>query len=112
AGFRELGVEPGDRVGLFSNTRMEWAQTDFGVLAAGGVVTTVYTSSSPDQVEYLLSDPGAMGVVVENADLLDRVLDVEDELDLEFIVVIDEFDGYDDREDILSLAEVHERGAA
>src|SRR5699024_749324 len=63
-------------------------------------------------VEYLLSDPGAMGVVVENADLLDRVLDVEDELDLEFIVVIDEFDGYDDREDILSLAEVHERGAA
>src|SRR5699024_53602 len=85
AGFRSLGIEAGDRVGLFANTRMEWAQTDFAVLAAGGVVTTVYTSSSPDQVEYLLDDPGATGVVVENQELLERVLAVEDELDLDFV---------------------------
>lgn len=110
AGFRSLGVEADDRVGIFANTRMEWAQSDFGLLAAGGVVTTVYTSSSPEQVEYLLSDPGATGVVVENEDLLERVLEVEDQLDLEFIVVMDEFDGYDDREDVHTLAEVHERG--
>lgn len=110
AGFRSLGVESGDRVGLFSDTRMEWAQTDFALLAAGGVVTTVYTSSSPDQVEYLLSDPEATGVVVENQTLLERVLEVEDELDLEFVVVMDEFEGYGDREDVLTLAQVHERG--
>ena len=112
AGFRELGVEAGDRVGLFSNTRMEWAQSDFGILAAGGVVTTVYTSSSPRQVEYLLSDPGATGVVVENEELLEHVLEVEAALDLDFIVSIDEFEGYDDRGDVLTLAEVHDRGAA
>ncbi|RJT04390.1 long-chain fatty acid--CoA ligase [Halococcus sp. IIIV-5B] len=112
AGFRELGVEAGDRVGLFSNTRMEWAQSDFGILAAGGVVTTVYTSSSPRQVEYLLSDPGATGVVVENEELLEHVLEVEAALDLDFVVSIDEFEGYDDRGDVLTLAEVHDRGAA
>ncbi|HET7324399.1 MAG TPA: AMP-binding protein, partial [Halococcus sp.] len=110
AGFRSLGVEAGDRVGIFANTRMEWAQSDFALLAAGGVVTTVYTSSSPEQVEYLLSDPGAMGVVVENEALLERVLEVEDQLDLEFIVVMDEVEGYGDRADILTLAQVHERG--
>ncbi|WP_049998147.1 AMP-dependent synthetase/ligase [Halococcus sediminicola] len=110
AGFRSLGVEAGDRIGLFANTRMEWAQTDFAVLAAGGVVTTVYTSSSPDQVEYLLSDPGATGVIVENQELLERVLEVEDELDLDFVVSMDELDGYGDREDVLTLAQVHERG--
>ena len=110
AGFRSLGVAAGDRIGLFANTRMEWAQTDFAVLAAGGVVTTVYTSSSPDQVEYLLSDPGATGVIVENQDLLERVLEVEDELDLDFVVSMDEIDGYGDREDVLTLAQVHERG--
>jgi long-chain acyl-CoA synthetase len=108
AGFRSLGVEAGDRVGIFANTRMEWAQSDFALLAAGGVVTTVYTSSSPEQVEYLLSDPGATGVVVENEDLLERVLEVEDELALEFIVVMDSIST--DREDVLTLAEVHERG--
>jgi len=111
AGFRELGVEGGTRVGIFANTRMEWAQSDFALLAAGGVVTTVYTESAPPQVQYLLDDPGAEGVVVENAELLERVLEVEDDLNLSFIAVIDEFDGYDDRDDILSLAEVYELGA-
>ncbi len=110
AGFRDLGVEAGDRIGIFSNTRMEWAQTDFALLSAGAAITTVYTSSSPDQVEYLLDDPDADGVVVENEELLENVLEVEDELDLEFMVSIDEIDGYDDRDDILTLAEVYDRG--
>lgn len=110
AGFRELGVERGDRVGMFANTRMEWAQTDFGLLAAGGVVSTIYTESSPRQVRYLLDDPGAMGVVVENEELLARVLGVEDDLDLEFIVIMDDVDIYEERDDILTLEEVHELG--
>ncbi|MBZ6495200.1 AMP-dependent synthetase/ligase [Natrinema longum] len=110
AGFRDLGVEAGDRIGLFSNTRMEWAQSDFALLGAGAVVTTVYTSSSPNQVRYLLDDPDADGVVVENEALLENVLEVEADLDLEFIVSIDDFDGYDDRDDILTLGEVYARG--
>ncbi len=110
AGFRDLGIETGDRVGILSHTRMEWAQTDFAVLGAGGVVTTVYTSSSERQTRYLLSDPGANAVVVENQELLERVLAVEDELDLRFIVVVDEYDGHDDREDVLTLGELYRRG--
>ncbi|WP_408959775.1 AMP-dependent synthetase/ligase [Natrinema sp. 74] len=110
AGFRDLGVETGDRVGLFSNTRMEWAQSDFALLSAGAVVTTVYTSSSPDQARYLLDDPDATGVVVENQALLETVLEVEDDLNLEFIVSIDELEGYDDRDDVCTLGEVYARG--
>ncbi|GAB7093969.1 long-chain fatty acid--CoA ligase [Halolamina litorea] len=118
AGFRDLGIEAGDRVGLFANTRMEWAQTDFAVLAAGGVVTTVYSGSSQTQTEYLLDDAGADGVVVENGDLLHKVLAVEDDLDLSFIVVMDEpADGSGaagavrDRDDVFTLGDLHERGA-
>ncbi|MFD1587314.1 AMP-dependent synthetase/ligase [Halorientalis brevis] len=110
AGFRELGVDRGDRVGMFANTRMEWAQADLGLLAAGGVVSTVYTESSPRQVRYLLGDPGAKGVVVENEELLARVLGVEDDLDLEFIVIMDDVDIYDERDDILTLEEVYDLG--
>ena len=110
AGFRELGVESGTRVGIHANTRMEWAQTDFGLLAAGAVVTTVYTESSPSRAQYLLDDPDAGGVVVENGELLDVILEVEDDLELSFIVVMDEFEGHEDREDVLSLAELYRRG--
>jgi long-chain acyl-CoA synthetase len=110
AGFRELGVENDDRVGIMSNPRMEWALSDFGLLASGGTVTTVYTESSPKQIKYLLNDPGATGVVVENEYLLDRIIKVQDELSLEFVVVIDELEKYDDVDQIHTLSEVYELG--
>ncbi|MDZ7700922.1 MAG: long-chain fatty acid--CoA ligase [Halobacteriales archaeon] len=110
-GFRALGVEAGDRVGIFAQTRMEWAHADLGLLAAGGVVSTVYTSSSPRQVEYLLGDAGATGVVVENDELFGRVLEVEDELDLEFVVLMDESNREAAaRDDVYTLADVHAIG--
>jgi long-chain acyl-CoA synthetase len=108
AGFRDLGVCRGDRVAIFSDTRMEWAQSDFALLAAGATVTTVYPSSSREQVRYLLDDPDATGVVVENETLLERVLAVEDDLDLEFVVSIDDLDA--DRDDVSTLEEVYDRG--
>ncbi|MFB6083334.1 MAG: long-chain fatty acid--CoA ligase [Halorientalis sp.] len=110
AGFRELGVENDDRVGIMSNPRMEWALSDFGLLAAGGTVTTVYTESSPKQIKYLLNDPGATGVVVENEYLLDRIIKVQDELSLEFVVVVDELEKYEDVDQIHTLSEVYELG--
>ncbi len=112
AGFRDLGVQPGQRVGIFADTRMEWAQSDLALLAAGGVVTTVYKKSSPDQVQHLLSDSAASGVVVENEDVLERVLAVEDDLSLEFVVVMDRIGPtHESREDVHTLGEVFERGA-
>jgi long-chain acyl-CoA synthetase len=108
-GFRDLGVGAGDRVGIYAGTRMEWAQCDFGLLAAGAVVTTVYKGSSVSQARYLLDDPNATAVVVEGRDELDTVLTVEDDLDLEFVVTMDAVES--DRDDVYSLADVHERGA-
>ncbi|WP_435359644.1 AMP-dependent synthetase/ligase [Haloarchaeobius sp. DFWS5] len=111
AGFRALGLEHGQRVGIFADTRMEWAQTDLGLLAAGGVVTTVYKSSSPAQVQYLLGDSGSVGVVVENEELLQRVEEVAESLDVRFIVVMDDIGPeYDDRDGIYTLGEVYEQG--
>jgi len=116
AGFRELGIEDGERVAILAHTRMEWAQVDFGLLAAGGVVTTVYPESSQDTVRYLLEDPDATGVVLEGDEHLERVLAVEDDLDLSFVVQIDT-PGPDarsihrEREDVYTLAAVHDRGA-
>lgn len=105
-GFRELGVENGDRVGIFANTRMEWAQSDFALLGIGAIVTTVYTESSPDQARYLLENSDSMGVVVENQELLDCIMEVYDELDqLEFIVTIDEVDDSHLRKDFIHTLE-------
>jgi long-chain acyl-CoA synthetase len=112
-GFRELGVGPDDRVGIYANTRMEWSQADYAIQSAEGVVTTVYTESSAPKVQYLLDDNDAMGCVVENEELLETLLSVEDDLELEFVVVIDEISAeYADREDIHTLADVYDLGEA
>jgi long-chain acyl-CoA synthetase len=111
AGFRAVGIDRGDRVGILSDTRMEWAQADLALLAAGAVVTTVYTDSSTQQIEYLLDDPGASGVVVENESLLERLLTVEDSLDLEVIVLVDEPSSPYQRDDVVTLGTLHDRGA-
>jgi len=113
AGFRDLGLAAGDRVAVFAETRMEWALADFAALAAGAAVTTVYTDSSPKQVRYLLDDPEATGVVVGDDALLERVQDVEGDLDLSFSVVMDETapDGpADGRDDTLTMGDLYERG--
>jgi len=110
AGLRDLGLAADDRVGIFSDTRLEWALTDFAILAAGGVVTTVYKSSSPNQVEYLLDDPGATAVVVENVDCLERVFEVEEALSISDYVVMEDAGHHGERDDVYTLAEVYERG--
>ena len=119
AGFRTLGIDHGDRLALAAGTRMEWTQVDLATQLAGGVVSTVYPELTDDRFKYLLSDAEPTGVVVENADLLGQLLAVEADLDFEFVVVIDSLpDGSGmaaavrDRDDIMTLGEVYNRGAA
>jgi long-chain acyl-CoA synthetase len=114
-GFRELGVEPDDRVSIYADTRMEWAQADMALQTAEAVVTTVYTESSAPQVEYLLDDPGSIGVVVENEGLLSTLAEVEGKLGLQFVVTLDEVSGDAAaalEADVHTLADVYELGDA
>jgi long-chain acyl-CoA synthetase len=64
-GFIASGVELGDRVALMSRTRYEWTLLDFALWTAGAVVVPVYETSSAEQVEWILQDSGAVGIVVE-----------------------------------------------
>jgi long-chain acyl-CoA synthetase len=73
AGFIAAGVQSGDRVALMSRTRYEWTVLDYAILTAGGVVVPVYPTSSPDQVEWILGDSGAVAIVVETGEHADKV---------------------------------------
>ncbi|MCE0764491.1 long-chain fatty acid--CoA ligase [Pseudonocardia kujensis] len=67
-GLIASGVEPGDRVALLSRTRYEWTLVDYAILAVGGVTVPIYETSSASQIQWILSDSGAVGIVVETAD--------------------------------------------
>ncbi len=65
-GFLAAGVGTGDVVGIMSRTRYEWTLADFALWSAGAVPVPIYETSSPDQVEWILADSGAVGVLVED----------------------------------------------
>src|ERR1700730_11856141 len=88
--FVELGVKPGDRVGLFSANRPEWHTADFAITGAGGVSVPVYFNESPDRMTYILKHCGAKVVFVAGHAQLQKLLAVRADLpELEQIVAAD-----------------------
>ncbi len=80
AGFRSLGIEPGDRVVLMMRNIPEFHWLDLGVLLCGATPVSIYNSSSPEQVEYLVGHCGAVVAVVEDKDFLAKFEPVRDKL--------------------------------
>ena len=65
-GLIASGIKPGDAVALMSRTRYEWTLIDFAVWFAGGVVVPIYETSSPAQIEWILSDSDSVALFLEN----------------------------------------------
>lgn len=66
-GLMASGVAAGDRVGIMSRTRYEWALIDFAIWFAGAVSVPIYETSSPSQVAWNLGDSGAVAAFGESA---------------------------------------------
>jgi len=87
AALVELGVKPGDRVGLFSANRPEWHTADFAINGAGAVTVPVYFNESPDRMTYILKHCGAKVVFVAGKPQLEKLLTVRGSLpELENII--------------------------
>ncbi|WP_007470520.1 AMP-dependent synthetase/ligase [Segniliparus rugosus] len=69
-GLVASGIEQGDRIAICAPTRYEWTLLDFAVWAAGAVTTSVYETSSSEQVRWILSDSEAKLFVVDDEKLL------------------------------------------
>jgi long-chain acyl-CoA synthetase len=66
-GLIASGIEPGQRVAIMSRTRYEWTVADYAIWYAGGITVPIYETSSPEQVEWIISDSDAVGVFLESA---------------------------------------------
>jgi long-subunit acyl-CoA synthetase (AMP-forming) len=86
-----LGVQRGDRVVLMMRNRPEFHIADIAALLIGATPISIYNSSPPEQIQYLVQHCGAVTAVVEDTGFLERILKVRDELpSLEHIAIIDD----------------------
>jgi long-chain acyl-CoA synthetase len=89
AGLARLGVTRGDTMGFMLVNRPALHLSDAAAMHLGATCFSVYNTSSPEQVEYVVRDAGNRVLVTEQA-FLETVLAARDAIeDLEHIVVID-----------------------
>ncbi len=88
AGLAALGVGRGDTVGFMLTNRPGLFLTDCAAMHLGATCFSVYNTSSPEQIEYVVAD-AANRVIVTEPQFLDRVLEARERVDtLEHVVVI------------------------
>jgi long-chain acyl-CoA synthetase len=75
-GLLSLGLRPGDRCAILSETRVEWLLADLAILCAGGATTTLYPSSKLGECAQLLADSGAVVCFAEDAAQVEKLLSV------------------------------------
>jgi long-subunit acyl-CoA synthetase (AMP-forming) len=89
AGLAKLGVERGDTVGFMLVNRPAFALTDCAAMHLGATCFSVYNTSSPEQIEYVVADATNRVIVTEQA-FLERVLEARERVEtLEHVVVVD-----------------------
>ena len=64
AGLLALGMEPGDRIGIWSPNCAEWAVTQFAAAKTGLILTTINPAYRPSELEFTLNKVGVRAMVV------------------------------------------------
>ena len=109
-GLLQLGFPEGARLCIMGFNREEWLVADVAAMALGGVPVGIYTTSSPEQIQYIVSHCEAPIVLVENEAYLDRLLAVRGKLpQLQHVIVMDP--PAVPRPGVLTFAEVLASGA-
>ena len=87
----ELGLNKGDTVSILSEDNKEWLYCDLGVCAVGGIPNGVYTTDSPEQLAYILSDSRSKFLIVENDEQLHKFLQIREQVpNVKKVIVFDD----------------------
>ena len=118
AGLIALGLEPGQRVAIFSGTRPEWLEADLGIQSTGGVTIPIYQSNLTNEAGYILRDSDSGFVFCDGEKTLAKVreavatgitLDDESHADVKVHKII-LIEGAATGEDVMTLADLRRMG--
>lgn len=114
AGLKALGVAPGDRVAILSESRPEWTLTDAGCMFAGAIDVPIYPTLTAPQVRYILKDSGARVLAIQNDEKFAHIREILAECPAVEQLVFFEPPAGEDRDNHkgISLDELEKRGAA
>ncbi|SDI42900.1 AMP-dependent synthetase/ligase [Natribacillus halophilus] len=109
AGLARLGVNPGDKVAILSNSNQMWAISDFAIGSLGAVSVPVYPTIPYNQVSYVLKNGDCTIAIVENDEQLQKVRDGDAEL--QHAIVMEPGPDFTATGHVSSLASLEKDGA-
>jgi hypothetical protein len=80
AALRRIGLERGDRVGLLSENRPEWAWVDYALLCTGMLTVPLYPTLPAPQPPFILKHSGCPLLFVSTAEQLEKAQEARAEL--------------------------------
>ena len=103
-GLITLGVNPGDKIAIASNNRVEWNIFDIAIQQTGAIVTPVYPNIAVKDYKYIFNDASIKLCVVDSQELYDKIDSIKSSVDsLEKIFTFDQTSGANWKE-IIELA--------
>ncbi len=89
AGLLAMGLERGERVAILGDNRPEWLICNLAAMSIGCATCGVYSTNAPEQVAYVVGHSESAVLFVENEEQVDKVLQVESELNLKKVIIWD-----------------------
>ncbi|WNF35801.1 AMP-binding protein [Bacillaceae bacterium IKA-2] len=77
---QSLGFKSGDKLAIIGENKPHWLFAELAAQSVGGIAVGVYQEASPSEISYMLNHCEAKIVVVEDQELVDRLLKIEDEI--------------------------------
>lgn len=88
AGLQALGVQPGDRISLFSDNSPRWFIADQGMMTAGAANAVRSSQAEREELLFILENSGSTGLVVEDQKTLKKLAERLPELPIKFVILL------------------------
>jgi long-chain acyl-CoA synthetase len=110
----EIRADAGDqippRIALFSDNCPRWLIVDQGIMRSGAVDVVRGAQADPLELRYILEHSGAVGVVLQDAELLKKLRSILAEVPIQFVILLTDETATSDTYKVLNFAEVIKLG--
>jgi long-chain acyl-CoA synthetase len=79
-GLQKVGIRPGERIAIFSENRLGWAISDFGIQCALGITVPIYATNTGMQAAEIINHSESRIVFLSTRNQYEKLLAVRNEI--------------------------------
>ena len=101
--FLDIGIKPGDKIGLIANNRPEWNFIDYACLQTGSINTPLYPTISEHDLTHVIADADIQYFFVSNEEVYKKVKACSTGSSIKEIFCIDPVNGIRSVKDLIEI---------